>query len=164
MFLSNSVFANIVKYTPLVAIDLVIYKRREILIGKRLNSPAKDFFFVPGGRIYKNELRKRAFLRILMHELGMKIRNDHDKFIKEIGFYEHFYDDNFLGNKEFGTHYLVIVYLIPHQSLISTKSENKYEQHSEFIWLDIDKIDESNLPIHIYTKEYLKNPILKNIK
>ena len=56
MFLSESDFVKIVTQTPLVSIDLCILNKNKILLGKRLNSPAKDFFFIPDGRIYKSEL------------------------------------------------------------------------------------------------------------
>ena len=40
-------------------------KKSEILMGIRSNNPAKDFFFVPGGRILKNENieTKKIFIR-----------------------------------------------------------------------------------------------------
>ena len=54
-FLSKTDFSFIVKNTPLISIDFCILKGKKILLGKRLNSPAKDFYFVPGGRIRKGE-------------------------------------------------------------------------------------------------------------
>ena len=48
-------------------------KGRKILLGKRKNPPAKNFFFVPGGRIFKSELKKHAFKRILKNELGFSL-------------------------------------------------------------------------------------------
>ena len=164
MFLSETEFKNIVKSTPLFAIDLCIFKGRKILLGKRINSPAKDFFFVPGGRILKSELMRDAFSRILVQELGMHLRDGHDKFIKNLGLYEHFYEDNFLGNREFSTHYLVIAYLIQYDSLTEIKITNRYDQHSEFIWFPIDNIGKSNQPIiHEYTKAYLNNSLIQEL-
>ena len=95
MFLPKDEFAKVIKNTPLVSIDLCILKGREILLGKRINAPAKDFFFVPGGRIYKSEFMKTAFERILKTELGFALKNDHYKFAKNIGCFEHLYEDNF---------------------------------------------------------------------
>ena len=112
MFLSDSTFSLVVKNTPLIAIDLCILKENMILVGKRINSPAKNYFFVPGGRIFKSELKKNALKRILKSELGLTFKKDHEKFVENLGIYEHFYDDNFLGEKDFGTHYVVIAYLL----------------------------------------------------
>ena len=56
---------EIIKATPLVSIDLIIRNpSHKILLGKRINRPAKDYWFVPGGRIIKNETIAHALKRI----------------------------------------------------------------------------------------------------
>ena len=82
MYLSRNQFSNIVRKTPLIAIDLCILHGRKILLGKRLNPPAKDFYFVPGGRIFKLEKKENVIQRILMHELGFTIKNHNYKYLK----------------------------------------------------------------------------------
>lgn len=163
MFLSESDFAKVVNNTPLVSIDLCIMKGQELLIGKRINPPARNFFFVPGGRIIKSELRKNALKRILRNELGFVVKPNHDKFIQNLGIYEHFYEDNFLGNKNFNTHYVVIAEWIPFESLNNIKDKIKSEQHSEYIWFDINKFKNSSYRIHQNTIEYMKNLLLINL-
>ena len=59
MFLPKDEYSKIIKQTPLVSIDVCILKGRNILLGKRINPPAKDFFFVPGGRIFKSEFKTK---------------------------------------------------------------------------------------------------------
>ena len=161
MFLSKSDFSKVIKNTPLISIDLCILKGRKILLGKRKNPPAKNFFFVPGGRIFKSELKKHAFKRILKNELGFSLKKDNNKLVKELGCYEHFYEDNFLDNKDFSTHYLVLAYLIPFESIMKKKEEILNNQHSEYIWVDIDDTDNS-YKIHKNTLAYFKNPFLKS--
>ena len=162
MFLSSSDFINVVKNTPLVSIDLCILRGREILLGKRLNPPAKNFYFVPGGRILKGELKKNALKRILKDELGLRIKIFDNKSVKNIGFYEHLYDDNFLGNNDFSTHYLVIAYLIKYKSLLKINNHSIKQQHSEYKWIDLDNAFKSSYKIHTNTLEYFKNPLFKN--
>ena len=66
MTLSDSEFVDVVRNTPLVSIDLIISDPMgAILMGWRNNEPAKDTWFVPGGRIRKNERIAEAFERIL---------------------------------------------------------------------------------------------------
>ena len=163
MILSKSDFSNVITNAPLIAIDLCIVKNKKLLLGKRINPPAKDFFFVPGGRIFKSEKIKNAFERILENELGFNIKKNQTKSVKKLGIYEHFYDNNFLDNKEFSTHYIVIAYLIPHELLTKGVGKIKKTQHSEYIWIDIDNKDNYSLKIHKYVFEYLKNPLLNNI-
>ena len=161
MFLSKSNFSQVVKNSPLVSIDLCILRERKILLGKRINPPAKDFYFVPGGRIFKSELRSTAIKRILRQELGLFLEYDRVDCLRELGCYEHFYDDNFLNNNDFGTHYIVLAYLIPFEILRKNQDLIITEQHSKYIWVDVNNIKNSSLNIHINTLEYFKNPILR---
>src|SRR5258708_40093746 len=73
-WIKPSEFANIVRLTPLVAIDLVVRSPEgRILVGRRNNEPAKNLLFVPGSRISKNETRASAFRRITREELGVDL-------------------------------------------------------------------------------------------
>ncbi|TOB15241.1 NUDIX domain-containing protein, partial [Vibrio parahaemolyticus] len=54
--LDEQTFKLVVASTPLVSIDLIIRNsKRQILLGQRTNRPAQGFWFVPGGRICKDE-------------------------------------------------------------------------------------------------------------
>ena len=66
------------------------FEGKKNFLEKEKIHPLKNFFFVPGGRIFKSELKKHAFKRILKNELGFTIKKDHNIFIKELGCYEHF--------------------------------------------------------------------------
>ena len=43
--LKDSVYRTIMENTPLVSIDFLIKNDGKILLGKRKNEPAKDYFF-----------------------------------------------------------------------------------------------------------------------
>ncbi len=161
-FLSKDDFAKIVSNAPLVSIDLCILKSRKLLVGKRKNPPARNYFFVPGGRILKSELISNALKRILGEELGLRIKSNKIQSIKTLGIYEHFYKDNFLNNKKFDTHYVVLAYLIPFESLMKVNYGNIFEQHSEYKWLELNSINNKSLRIHKNTMKYLENPLIKN--
>ena len=67
-------FLKIIESTPLVSIDLIIENQRgDILLGKRTNRPAQNYWFVPGGRIRKNETIAEAIARISSTELGIDL-------------------------------------------------------------------------------------------
>ena len=56
--LSKDLWKNIVMHMPIPAKDLLFYSdKKGLLMGKRINKPAKDYYFVPGGRVFKNENR-----------------------------------------------------------------------------------------------------------
>ena len=70
--LSRDAFQNVIRSTPLVSIDLVVRDPQGyVLLGKRVNRPAQGYWFVPGGRIEKNESVQDAFMRLLRGELGI---------------------------------------------------------------------------------------------
>jgi len=64
--LNEENFSSVIKSTPLISIDLIVRNLKgEVFLGNRVNDPAKDYWFVPGGRIFKDETRAQAFSRIL---------------------------------------------------------------------------------------------------
>ena len=102
--LERELFKTIVEHTPLISINLIIRNDKgEALLGQRLNRPAQNYWFVPGGRIYKDESFEIAFKRITFEEVGVQISLNDALFL---GVYEHFYNDNF-SEAEFSTHYVV---------------------------------------------------------
>ena len=154
MYLNKVSFENVVKLNPIPAIDLCILNESDdILLGKRINPPAKNFFFVPGGRIRKGETLFLTTQRILNSELNYDIKEDDFNKFSLLGIFQHFYDDNFCGNKLFSTHYIVLTYLVPFKSLNSIKSGIFKDQHEEYIWYNKNK-DKRKL-IHPYCLEYI---------
>lgn len=137
MWLSDDTFRTVVASAPLVSIDLVVENTAgEILLGERLNRPAQGFWFVPGGRVQKNETLDDAFIRLTLTELGHTFERDHARFL---GVFEHFYQDSVFGlpgvsNSAGGpdTHYAVLAY---HLSLPAGQHLTPPNaQHGQFRW------------------------------
>ena len=92
MFLRQEDFATVVRSTPLVSLDFIVENSRgEFLLGKRTNRPAQGYWFVPGGRVQKDETLEAAFERLTMAELGLRLPITAGQFY---GVWQHFYDDN----------------------------------------------------------------------
>ena len=127
--LSVEDFAGVVRLTPLVAIDLIVRDSAgRVLLGERKNEPAKGSFFVPGGRITKNETLTAAFRRITRAELGVERSLTDARFL---GVYEHIYSDNFFERSAFGTHYVVL----GHELRLSAGDlVLPVEQHGHYVW------------------------------
>ena len=74
MKLNHRDLIEVIKKTPLVAIDLILKNNlNEVLLGLRNNEPAKNFWFVPGGRILIRERISDSFQRIVREELGTNL-------------------------------------------------------------------------------------------
>jgi colanic acid biosynthesis protein WcaH len=147
-FLPADDFAHIVRYAPLVSIDLIIREPEgNVLLGLRENEPAKDTYFVPGGAIRKNERIRAAFTRILNAETGLTASFEEATLV---GVFEHFYKTNRFGHPDYGTHYVVLAYevtLKAHQTVVIDS------QHSDVRWMSEDEIN-SSTNVHPNTKAY----------
>lgn len=123
-------FLRVVELTPLVSVDLVIRDDRgRMLVGVRQNRPAHGYWFVPGGRVGKNERIEVAFNRICTAELGHAPPFSSARFL---GVFEHFYEDNFAAAPGFGTHYVVLAYTFdcPPEGF-----DLPHDQHCAYQWL-----------------------------
>lgn len=116
-----------------------------MLLGQRLNRPAQGFWFVPGGRIRKDETMAQAFTRLAQEELGLIASGLADATF--LGPYEHFYDDNFC-NENFSTHYVVLGYKLIVDLDINVLPN---DQHKAYRWLSTDDLLAAN-DVHINTK------------
>ena len=142
-------FMQIVRHTPLISIDLLMHnENNEILLGWRNNQPAKDYWFVPGGRIYKDETIRDAFTRIMTAETGLVLNISQAEFH---GIYEHFHpEQNFMNEAGFGTHYIVLAFDI---QLTGKVASFPMYQHSDYKWQSIADLLDDTL-VHPYTKNY----------
>ena len=128
--------ARVVELTPLVSIDLVVRDPDgRMLVGLRANRPAQGTWFVPGGRVGKNERLAAALARISRNELGCELAMGE---ARSLGAFEHFYDDNFAGEPHFGTHYVVLAYALTVEPERLTLPER--EQHGGYLWLSDEEI------------------------
>ncbi len=146
--MNDQQFLEIIKNTPLVSIDLIIRNERdEVLLGMRTHEPARGWWFVPGGRIVKDESLDAAFERVLKTETGIDAQRS-SAILK--GAYEHLYPVNRFGAEGVSTHYVVLA----HELRISGRTVRPADdQHSEYRWFSIRDLLASE-DVHDRTKDY----------
>lgn len=146
-WLDKAQFQQIVAATPLISLDLIMRNGQgQVLLGKRLNRPAQGYWFVPGGRVRKDERLDAAFLRLTQEELGLAASRDSARLL---GLYEHFYADNFSG-AEFSTHYVVLGYELAWQG---QQDALPISQHDQYRWFDVVQLLQDP-SVHQHTKDY----------
>jgi colanic acid biosynthesis protein WcaH len=154
--LHDTTFKTVIDSTPLVSIDLVVRDDTgQVLLGQRLNRPAKGFWFVPGGRIFKSESLASAFRRLTLDELGVEIDIADARYL---GLYEHFYDDSIYTDNSKGvdvsTHYVVngfeVVLTSANNLTIDTLPA---EQHGAYQWFSEEALMTSD-EVHVHSKWY----------
>ena len=144
--LDNVIFRDVLNSAPLISIDILVKNKGKVLLGKRINNPAKGFFFSTGGRIFKNELISNAMIRIAKDELNIELKSK----LEFIGVFEHFYPDSIFDG--ISTHYVNLAYSLNVEKL----SDLPTFQHSEYKWFTIEKLLQSE-QVHKYTKDYFRN-------
>lgn len=148
MFLTPDSFSTAVQNLPLVAIDLLVRSPSgALLVGRRLNPPARGFWFAPGGRIRKGESLDAAFARITQAELGCALGRSQAAFA---GLHEHFYEDDFTGATGSGTHYVVLAHRV---DVDPDGLRLPMEQHDGYRWVEpaLGRVDPA---IHPNTRVY----------
>jgi len=146
--LTDKEFLNVIDVTPLVSIDLVIRNENsQVLLGYRNNCPAQHYWFVPGGRVRKNERITAAFQRLCQTELRLDLSLEKARFL---GVYEHLYADNFIGKPGITTHYVVLGYELRLQSSDSVELDDQHSQ--QHWWGEAELLSSSK--VHANTKAY----------
>jgi len=156
-FLDNDTFAKVIASTPLISIDLVVRNANgQILLGLRTNRPAQGFWFVPGGRIFKNESIAQAFKRLTKAELGIELSIANAKYL---GLYEHFYSDSVFDSgseaNNISTHYVVNGFeiVLPVLNADHTSHTLPKDQHEDYRWLsETELLAAPN--VHVHSKWY----------
>jgi colanic acid biosynthesis protein WcaH len=154
--LDDATFKTVIDNTPLISIDLVIRDAEgQVLLGQRLNRPAHGFWFVPGGRILKNESLEAAFRRLTLVELGVEVDIADARYL---GLYEHFYGDSIYTDESKGvdvsTHYVVNGFEVVLTSAKNlTTSTLPAEQHGAYQWFLEEALMTSD-EVHVHSKWY----------
>ena len=148
-FIPQVQFTAACSVLPLVSIDFVVYAETgRVLLGLRNNSPAKGFWFTPGGRIRKNETHANAKQRIAAMELGDPLLAANAKLM---GVWDHFYDDSAFST-EVSTHYVNLPYLVQVEKEFEPPIE---DQHRDWSWRKVSEALE-DVGVHPYAKAYLR--------
>lgn len=136
MHLSDQEFLEVITRTPLVSIDLVVRDpKNRILLGRRINEPAKGKWFVPGGRIRKGENLEDAFQRVCLTE----IKESHTKSeARLVGVFTHMHEKNVFLMEGISTHYVVLAFELRFGEGFELRET---EQHSEFRWFTSEEVD-----------------------
>lgn len=147
--LSQQVFQTVIEATPLISIDLILENANgDILLGLRTNRPAQGYWFVPGGRVLKNEKLDAAFLRLTEAELGLALQRSDASFL---GVFEHLYDDSAF-DESVSTHYVVLGYKL---KLDIALEALPVEQHNDYAWVSKEDLL-SRDDVHVHTKWYVE--------
>lgn len=134
-------YMKMVENLPIVCIDIVLTDGKRALLVKRSEEPAKGLWWLPGGRLLKNERLEERAVRKAKEETGIDA-----KVVRRIGVYETFFDIHSIGKVKGGYHTVNIGFL-----LTAKNSDVELDEtSSSFRW--IESIEEGLDP---YVKKVL---------
>jgi len=144
-------FYRVIEDASLISVDFIVLdSQNRLLLGKRVNPPAQDHWFVPGGRIYKGELLADAMQRLLISELGSKAAQLRPEWM---GLYEHHYPGSVAGEL-ISTHYVVLAHRViwpTHFNFSLPKA-----QHAEYRWQSLQSIVTAK-DVHEHSRWYAQD-------
>jgi colanic acid biosynthesis protein WcaH len=146
--LSQDDYYKVCEKSNITSIDIIVSYEGKYLVGKRINNPAKGFFFVPGGVIGKDETISQAMKRLSKRELSVELNIEDFNFLV---ISQHWYDCNCIDDK-FGTHYISLSYEkeLTYDEFIKI---NLDDQHSESKFMTKEEIF-SRSDVHNNTKGF----------
>jgi colanic acid biosynthesis protein WcaH len=146
--LPDSDFLQLIRMAPLVAIDIVLKDASgQVLLVQREDEPARGYYFVPGGRIFKNERIAAAFRRTMMAELGLSLGFES---AVSLGLYQHIYDTNRFEEAGVGTHYVVLAHevVLPERPALVLDAPYRWAAPRDI---------SAMLDVHPFTKAYFSD-------
>ena len=131
--IDDSLYNKIIDVLPILCVDGFIVDDDKILLLKRNNYPAINEWWVPGGRVVKNELLCDSIIRKVKEETGLDV-----EILNQIGITETIFETKHTVNVCFS---------------LRVKSDNINitinSEHSEYKWFKMD-----SLPININSELY----------
>ena len=133
-------YKKIVSLMPICCVDMVFWSKGKVFLFKRAYAPAKNKWWIIGGRILKGERLKDAVARKAKEEIGVDI-----KIRKIIGVYEAFFGTNRFDTKakKSGAHSISICFLVePKRKNFKLRLNDEYKDYKA-----INKIDKNLHPL-----------------
>jgi colanic acid biosynthesis protein WcaH len=137
--IEQQLYNSIIEVLPILCVDGFIVKDNKILLLKRNNYPALGEWWVPGGRVIKNETLNDAMIRKIKDEIQLD-----SEVVEQIGITETIFETKHTINICF------LVKINSHNIILNS-------EHSEYKWFSENELP-TNLNLEI--KNIIKNIII----
>jgi colanic acid biosynthesis protein WcaH len=139
----NELYKQIIENMPVFCIDVVLVHEGKVFLTYRNDEPAKNQWWIQGGRVWKNEKIQDAVQRLAKREIGSEV-----EIINEIGTYEVFFNESPLEGVETGIHDLALCFLVKPKGELNI---NLDKTHKQWKWVD------STENLHPYVKKVIED-------
>ncbi len=128
-FIPADLYSQILEHMPVPCVDFVLVQNGKVLLTYRTEEPAKDRWWIQGGRMYKNERLQEAVFRLAEREIGTR----NIRIIKQFGAYE-FFSKTAPFDVKSGIHDVAIVFLA--EPLEANFTPRLDKTHKKFRWIE----------------------------
>lgn len=135
-------YKKMLENMPVCCVDLVVRRNSKVLLVFRTNEPAKNKWWLPGGRVYKRETLEQAAVRKVREEAGLKVR-----VVRKIGAYETIFDKGPFAELKTGVHNVNVCFVV---DAVDDSDIRLDKTSSNYRW--IDKIEKD---LDTYVKQVL---------
>ncbi len=126
MFVSEFQYCSILDVMPISCVDVIIqHESKILLIHRKKSEDMGDLWWIPGGRIHKNETFENAVKRKAVTETGLQVH-----VLKKCNSYEGFYESKKCDS---GTHFITTVYITKPVKLTEIKIDHTADDYK---WID----------------------------
>lgn len=142
-WIDDETYRSMVEQMPIPSVDLLMDCEDGVLLGYRENRPAKDTWFVPGGRVQKGEELDDAVHRIAQEETGTNV-----EIVNQLGAYSLKYPDSEF--EYMPKHYVATAYVVRPEDETFTPDDQNAE---------LDVFDELPPETHWHTQRYIADAL-----
>lgn len=143
MFIPEYTYRKIQMSLPVLCVDVMIRYKGKYLLIKRNEEPMRDVYWVPGGRVLKNESLRSAAKRKIREETGLVPYE-----MEMVGIYEDQYEESSLGRIPDGYHTVAVVF----EAFVDSLDGLKLDRTSED-W-KLSNTLPSRFKIKVFSEEY----------
>ena len=122
-FIPENIYKKFLENMPIFCIDFLIHCDSHFLLLKRNEEPLKGVFWMPGGRLQKNETIENFLIRVQSREIGRYFKN-----YNLIGFSNYFFKYSINSR---ATHTPTLLFEIDTKSKFNPKID---KTHTEYSW------------------------------
>tara|TARA_B100000927_G_scaffold32333_1_gene23494 strand:- start:53 stop:472 length:420 start_codon:yes stop_codon:yes gene_type:complete len=122
-FIPEDDYQKIIKTMPVFCADFLIFAERKYLLIKRKEEPAKDVYWVVGGRLRYKETMEELAERVMKQEIGQSFSN-----FKIIGYSNYIFPET---PDSRATHTPTLLHIVEANKMFEPKIDNK---HTDYIW------------------------------
>jgi colanic acid biosynthesis protein WcaH len=141
---SDEEYGKILDHIVVACVDTAITHKGKILLVKRTEDPAKDSWWIFGGRIQRGETLQQAARRGIYRELALDI-SDEERF-SEFGVFNLIWPVRREPVATHGSHHLLVAHSIELTDDEYQKITTFISVKPEYCWKDIKTRDEDMLP------------------